>query len=223
METNEQDSAPDDRKGSGCINVNGEKYPLPQQVLDNIESVIGFEAKQDSEAPFHEKLLHDLAAIFATSQFLYIQIAFFTVWIVLSHSLPGDTLPLGIPKYDLPNEFLDTAALLITTGVLVRQSKQEKLAEQRSHLMLQINLLTEQKVAKIISLLEEMRTELPDLENRYDWEADVMQQATDPQVVLNILQENLNSTLESEAQERESEAQESESEPIDLEPALPHN
>lgn len=195
METNEQD-APSGAKTDGYYSLDGQKYQLPKQVIDNIENVIRFEAKQDSQAPFHEKLLHDLAAVFATSQFLYLQIAFFTVWIALSHALGGETLPLGLPKYDLPSYFLDTAALLITTGVLVRQSRQEQLAEQRSHLMLQINLLTEQKVAKIISLLEEMRAELPDLENRYDWEADVMQQATDPQVVLNILQENLKSSLE---------------------------
>lgn len=80
---------------------------------------------------------------------------------------------------------------MIATGVLVHQTRQEKLAEQRSHLMLQINLLTEQKTAKLISLVEELRADLPTINNRQDLEAEIMQQATDPQAVLNILQENL--------------------------------
>jgi uncharacterized membrane protein len=62
--------------------------------------------------------------------------------------------------------------------------------------MLQINLLTEQKTAKLIGLLEELRADLPNLHNRHDWEAEMMKQATDPQVVLNILQENLNSAAD---------------------------
>ncbi len=73
----------------------------------------------------------------------------------------------------------------------MQQSRQDKLAEQRSHLNLQINLLTEQKIAKLIQLIAELRTDLPTIRERHDWEAQIMQQATDPQVVLNILQENL--------------------------------
>ena len=92
---------------------------------------------------------------------------------------------------DLQSHGLDMAALLITTGVLVRQTQQDKIAERRSHLMLQINLLNEQKIAKVIELIEELRHDTPDVANRFDWEAKIMQQATDPQVVLNILQENL--------------------------------
>ena len=86
---------------------------------------------------------------------------------------------------------IDIAALLIATGVLVQQTRQDKLAEQRSHLILQINLLTEQKIAKLIGLMEELREDLPNIRHRKDWEAQIMKQSTDPQIVLNILQENL--------------------------------
>lgn len=181
---------------TGSVYIRGEKYPLPQQVIDNIETVLGFQAKQEQQDPWHEKLLTKIAAVFGTSYFLYAQILFFAVWIVWSHATGDATLPFDLPKYRVQDQFLDTAALLITTGVLIRQSRQEKLAEQRSHLMLQINLLTEQKTAKIIGLLEELRADLPTLHDRYDWEARVMQQATDPQVVLNILKENLSSATD---------------------------
>jgi uncharacterized membrane protein len=180
----------------GSVYIRGEKYPLPQQVIDNIETVLGFQVKQEQQAPWHEQLLNKIAAVFATSYFLYAQILFFAVWIIWSHATNDASLPFNLPKYRVQDQFLDTLALLIATGVLVRQSRQEKLAEQRSHLMLQINLLTEQKTAKIISLLEELRADLPNLHDRHDWEAEIMQQATDPQVVLNILQENLNPITE---------------------------
>ncbi|MEO0457344.1 MAG: DUF1003 domain-containing protein [Cyanobacteria bacterium P01_A01_bin.114] len=180
----------------GSVYINGEKYPLPEQVVQNIETVIGMQAKQVQNVPIHVRFLRKVAAAFGTAAFLYALLLFFAIWIGWSYLTGEPTLPFGLPKYDLQNQMLDTAALLIATGVLVNQTQQEKLAEQRSHLMLQINLLTEQKTAKLISLLEEMRNDLPDLDNREDWEAEVMQQATDPQVVLNILQENLESTEE---------------------------
>lgn len=183
---------------SGSVYIRGEKYPLPQQVIDNIETVLGFQAKQEQCEPWHEQLLTKIAAVFGTSYFLYAQLLFFTVWIIWSQTTGDLTLPFNLPKYKVQDQFLDTAALLIATGVLVRQSRQEKLAEQRSHLMLQINLLTEQKTAKIIGLLEELRVDLPNLHDRHDWEAEMMKQATDPQVVLNILQENLNPSPDAE-------------------------
>jgi uncharacterized membrane protein len=94
---------------------------------------------------------------------------------------------------------LDAAALLISTGVLVRQARQERFAEQRSQLMLQLNLLSEQKLAKVIALLEELRTDLPNVTNRPDLEAQAMQTAADPIEVLDALQENLAQELATDA------------------------
>lgn len=176
---------------NGSVYINGKKYPLPEQVVKNIETVIGMQAQQTQNLPIHVRFLQKIAAVFGTANFLYFQLLFFGVWIGWSNWTGAPDLPFGLPRYELKNQMLDTAALLIATGVLVHQTRQEKLAEQRSHLMLQINLLTEQKTAKLIGLLEELRADLPTLNDRDDWEAEIMKQATDPQAVLNILQENL--------------------------------
>ena len=101
------------------------------------------------------------------------------------------TLLFNIPNYNLDEHFLDTLALLIATGVLIYQTRREKLAEQRSHLILQLNLLTEQKTAKLIELVEKLRADLPTIEDHRDPEAERMQRATDPQTVLAVLQKNL--------------------------------
>ncbi|MDJ0636860.1 MAG: DUF1003 domain-containing protein [Xenococcaceae cyanobacterium MO_188.B29] len=131
-----------------------------------------------------------MASFFGKSTFLYLQLFLFVSWSLCSHLAP-QLLPFGLPPFDLQEMGVDIAALLIATGVLVQQNRQDRLAEQRSHLILQINLLTEQKIAKLIELMEELRADLPNIRDRHDWEAQIMQQATDPQIVLNILQENL--------------------------------
>ena len=175
------------------IQLNGERYPLSEQVVRNIETIIGFQAKQEQSLPFKDRVVEKIAAFFGKSEFLYLQLFFFTSWAMCSHMVP-QLLPFGLPVFDAKEVGVDMCALLIATGVLVQQNRQDRLAEQRSHLILQINLLTEQKIAKLIELVEELRQDLPDIRDRSDLEAKIMQQATDPQIVLDILQENLEST-----------------------------
>lgn len=175
------------------IYINGKKYPLSEQVIKNIEAIIGFQAKQEQKLPWRDRVVEKIAGFFGKSEFLYLQLLFFTSWAICSHLAP-QLLPFGLPLFDVKEMGVDIAALLITTGVLVQQGRQDKLAEQRSHLILQINLLTEQKIAKLIELIEELREDLPTIRDRQDLEAKIMQQATDPQIVLDILQENLEST-----------------------------
>ena len=183
--------SPAQKKHAGSVIINGEKYPLPAQVIKNIETVISLQADQEKSAPASERILSKITAAFGRSSFLYSQLAFFALWGLSSHFAQPALARWDLPVMDLQSHGLDMAALLITTGVLVRQTQQDKIAERRSHLMLQINLLNEQKIAKVIELIEELRNDTPDVANRFDWEATIMQQATDPQVVLNILQENL--------------------------------
>ncbi len=175
----------------GSIVINGERYPLPKQVVRNIKAIIQVQAKQERNLPFHERLLGKIATVLGKPQFLYFQTFFFLIWALLSRLVELQLLHWQIPLLRFQDQGIDVASLMIATGVLIYQSRQEKLSEQRSHLMLQINLLNEQKIAKLIGLVEELRRDLPDVCDRHDWEANIMQQSTDPQVVLNILQENL--------------------------------
>lgn len=172
------------------IYINGKKYPLSEQVIKNIETIIGFQTKQEQKLPLRDRIIEKIASFFGKSEFLYLQLIFFLSWAICSHIAP-QLLPFNLPRFNLQDMGIDIASLLIATGVLVQQTRQDKLAEQRSHLGLQINLLTEQKIAKLIKLIEELRADDPSIRDREDWEAEIMQQATDPQVVLDILQENL--------------------------------
>jgi uncharacterized membrane protein len=87
-------------------------------------------------------------------------------------------------------------ALLTATVVLTRQNRLAKLAEQRAHPDLKVTLLTEQKAAKLINMLEELRRDLPNVRNRHDPEAVALQQSMNPDLVLAALDER------SEADER---------------------
>ena len=165
---------------------------LPEPVRQNIETIIQLETEDGKNIPTHYRILERVATSFGHPKFLYGQILFFTAWWLCSQLADAGTLLVDFPRLSLRDEGLDIASLLISTGVLVYQTRQEKVAEERSHLMLQLDLLTEQKIVKLISLVEELRHDLPNVRNRIDTEAEEMQQPIDPQALLVALKESLN-------------------------------
>jgi uncharacterized membrane protein len=52
---------------------------------------------------------------------------------------------------------------------------------------LQIALLTEQRTAKLIELMEELRRDLPNVHDRLDGAAEMMAQASDPAAIVDAL------------------------------------
>jgi uncharacterized membrane protein len=169
--------------------------PLPDPIAKNIEAIISLHTQEVQNIPAHQRLLEAIATFFGRSTFLYSLLFVLLLWMIGSYFQPF--LPFNLPPFSWSDQGLDAAALVISTGVLVRQTRQENFAEQRSQLMLQLNLLSEQKIAKIIALLEELRADLPEVLDRHDPEAEVMQRAADPIAVLEALQENLAQELSS--------------------------
>jgi uncharacterized membrane protein len=164
---------------------------LPEPVRQNIETIIQLETEHGKNIPAHHRILERIATSFGQPAFLYGQIILFTAWWIATQLAAAGTITIAIPPLSLRDEGLDIASLLISTGVLIYQNRQEQIAEERSHLMLQIDLLTEQKIVKIIELLEELRADLPNVENRHDPEVEQMQQPIDPQALLVALKESL--------------------------------
>jgi uncharacterized membrane protein len=160
---------------------------VSEQIIKNIETITHHQERYQANATTAQRILARLVSIFGTPEFLYFQIIFFIIWEIYGHLVALRILPPTFPQLDLREQWLDLASLFISTGVLVYEKRQEKVSEDRSHLMLQLNLITEQKIAKLISLVEELRTDLPNVKNRNDEEAELMKQATDPQVILEVI------------------------------------
>ena len=83
----------------------------------------------------------------------------------------------------------------MATVVLITQNRQGRIAERRQQLDLQINMLNDQRTAKIIALFEEMRRDMPALKNRIDPEADALSEKIDPKEVLAALETKLEEAM----------------------------
>ncbi|HEY4029097.1 MAG TPA: hypothetical protein VGM25_02030, partial [Caulobacteraceae bacterium] len=80
----------------------------------------------------------------------------------------------------------------------ITQRHENQLAEAREQLTLELAILNEQRSAKAIYLLEEMRRDLPQLPNRSDPEAEQMGRPSDPHAVLEALRVSTEASPEPE-------------------------
>ena len=81
------------------------------------------------------------------------------------------------------------ASLFLVILVLAAQKHEDELDQKRELLTLELAILGEQKAAKMIRLLEELRRDSPQIHDRRDHEAEAMAQPADPQTVLDAIEE----------------------------------
>lgn len=160
------------------------------QVSQNIEAVLEFYARADQKISHSQRMVERISSYIGQPVFLGIILLTVAFWIVANATF----LHFGMAEFD-PAPYLwlqgivGLCALLTTTVILAKQNRLAKLEEQRAHLDLKVTLLTEQKAAKLIDLLEELRRDLPNVKNRDDPEAAALQQAMNPELVLAALDE----------------------------------
>jgi uncharacterized membrane protein len=97
--------------------------------------------------------------------------------------------PFDSPHFALLQTAVSAGALLVAVLILTTQRREDQLAGHRSQLILELSILNDQKIAKIIELIEEGRRDNPNLANRIDDQADAMSTPSDTRAVLEAIKE----------------------------------
>jgi uncharacterized membrane protein len=160
------------------------------QVSQDVESVASIRARAEQRLDRHQRMMEVLTTALGRPRTVYVTMSIVVGWVAFNLVTPK---LFGWQRIDSPPFFglqgmVSLSALLMTTLVLITANRQTRNAEERSHLDLQVNLLAERKVAKLIALVEELRRDLPMVRDRIDREADSMQQAVDPAAMLAALE-----------------------------------
>jgi uncharacterized membrane protein len=162
----------------------------PANLDQNIDSVLEVRKREHEQRSASQRFVDRMSRIIGRPLYLLGLVGFAGAWIAVNVLAPQ----LGRTAFD-PSPFplldgiLSFAALITTTVVLIAQNRQTRIEQQHMHISLQVNLVTEQKVAKIINLLEELRRDLPMVKNRHDPQAASFAQETDALQVLTAIEE----------------------------------
>jgi uncharacterized membrane protein len=162
----------------------------PDQISQNIDAVLEFYTREEQKISHSQRTLERVSEFVGRPAFLGAILLFVALWIIANAVMRR----FGMDEFDPAPFFwlqgiISLGALLTATVVLTKQNRLDKLAEQRAHLDLKVTLLTEQKAAKLIDMLEELRRDLPNVIDRHDPEAVALKQSMNPDLVLAALDE----------------------------------
>lgn len=155
--------------------------PEHDQIEENIRAVSEFYSNESQKISTSQRMLERASHRVGQPLFLALILVFVALWIGVNATLHA----LGRSQFDpAPYSMLQfivsLCALLTTIAVLSRQNRLARLSEKRAHLDLKVTMLTEQKTAKLIALLEELRRDLPNVKNRHDPQAAALKTAMNP-------------------------------------------
>jgi uncharacterized membrane protein len=132
----------------------------PRPALQNIEEIVNLEEEFRQRRSAADKIADAVAGFVGSVSFVAVHLLWFGGWVAINAGL----VP-GVPAFDpYPFVFLcmivSLEGVLLSTFVLIKQNWMSQRADQRSHLDVQVNLLAENEVTKVIQMLEHISHKL---------------------------------------------------------------
>jgi len=165
-------------------------HSLSDHIGQNIESLAALQRRDWEQTSTSQRRVERIGRFMGRPAYLVGLLCFAALWVAANLGLSGFGYPpLDPPPFEILQGILSLTALITTTIVLVAQNRQTKIEAQHTHLGLQVNLLTEQKVTKLIHLIEELRRDMPMVKDRHDPQATLLQEGADTEQVLSAIEE----------------------------------
>jgi uncharacterized membrane protein len=132
----------------------------PAHVQENIETIARIEEESLGNRSRVERIGDAIGSFAGSMTFVALHLLWFAGWVVIN----AKNLPWILAFDPYPYIFLSMVvsleAVLLSTFVLMKQNRMSRRADQRAHLDLQINLLTEKEVTKTLQLLQRVSSHL---------------------------------------------------------------
>ena len=132
---------------------------LNSALARNIEALQERRRAEANAAPLQEKIAAAVTRFTGSLPFVYLHLAIFGFWIIANLGwVPG------VPQWDESFVVLamiaSVEAIFLSTFVLITQNRMAASAEKRAELDLQISLLTEHEVTKVVTMVAAMADHL---------------------------------------------------------------
>jgi uncharacterized membrane protein len=163
-----------------------EPQGLNSALRRNIRALQARRELEDREASLQHRLSDAVTAFSGSMMFVYVHLVIVAAWIAVNLRL----VP-GAPAFDRSFVILATAAsveaIFLSTFVLISQNRAAAAASRRADLDLQINLLAEHEVTRLISLVSQIAKRL-EIGEAATPELDELERDVAPEAVLDSLE-----------------------------------
>jgi uncharacterized membrane protein len=162
---------------------------MPEHVGQKIQTIGELFAKAERRAGRHQHAIERMTDFVGRPIAAYLLATALAAWMAANALAPQlGWRPIDPPPFEALQCVTCVASLLMALAILTTQNRAAKLAQQRAQLDLQVNLIAEEKIAKIVALLEELRRDMPIVKDRRDSLAEAMTEAVDLHAVADELE-----------------------------------
>lgn len=165
-------------------------------IEETIRAIARLHAEHHASATRHQRVVDRITSALGRPSFIVYLSGLLLVWMGgnAGASLLG-LVPIDPPPFPGLTGVASLASLYFVVMILTTQRRDDGLSRRRELLTLELAILSEQKTAKIVALLEELRRDSPTIHDRVDEQANVMARPTDPRSVIEAIQETRSEAL----------------------------
>lgn len=145
---------------SSTITDDSQDNPALSNVIErNIRTIISLRAKDAAERGLQDRIADSFTAFSGRMVFVYVHIIWFALWILLNTGRLG-IAPFDPFPYGLLTMIVSLEAIFLSTFVLISQNRLSEQAEHRADLDLQIGLLTEHELTRVLQMLDTVQDKM---------------------------------------------------------------
>jgi uncharacterized membrane protein len=153
----------------------------------NIRALLEREQQQERQKTWPDQVADTVTAFTGSMAFVFIHLGLFGGWIVWNLGW------LGLRPFDASfvvlAMFASVEAIFLSTFVLISQNRMAAAADHRANLNLQVSLLSEHEITRLIILVTEMAKKM-DIPAAHDPEIDQLAQDIHPEDVLETIEQH---------------------------------
>jgi uncharacterized membrane protein len=154
-------------------------------VMDrNIKQLVKLRQNEEKEKTRDEHIADKITGFTGTMSFVYIHLILFGLYIIWNAGLTG-IKPID-PGFTGLSTIASVEAIFLSTFVLIRQNRMNKLADKRANLDLQVSLLAEHEVTRLLTLVSEIGRKL-EVEEANNHDYDDLNTEITPEKVLDTI------------------------------------
>jgi uncharacterized membrane protein len=163
----------------------GQMPNLAGIVERNITALLERRKHDERKKTREERVADSITRFTGSLLFVYIHLTLFTVWIIWNLGWLG--LPPFDPTFVVLAMFASVEAIFLSTFVLISQNRMNLEADKRADLDLQISLLTEHEVTRLITLVTAIAKKM-NLEDANHPEISELAQDVRPEKVMDTME-----------------------------------
>ena len=133
------------------VNVQRNGRTVEELTEQNIEKVAKLEQAARAQRTSVDRLAESIANFCGSMAFVWVHVIWFGGWILLN-SIPGVRHVDPFP-FTFLTLIVSLEAIFLSTFILINQNLETRVSERRSHLDLQLNMLSAQENTKMITIL----------------------------------------------------------------------